>query len=107
MRRGLTARLAAGVATLGCAAALAFGGLQLGEHAVAPSPGAGLAFSQVSGTERQQFLERNLWLPGGALLAAATTFEVQRFLGQNLWLPGGGVPPVASSGHAPAPVCRT
>ena len=92
-RFGLRAKVAAGVATLGCAAALAFGGLHNGDAARRqPQAVPATVFTQTSGSDRQHFLASNLELPDGTLPATTATFERQRFLEQNLSLPDGTLP---------------
>jgi hypothetical protein len=88
-RYGLKAKLAAGVAMLGCAAALAFGGLHSGERAQSPAMAPALTSSQADVRAQQLFLEQNLSLPdGGATTPVAR--ERQRFLEVNTQLPSDG-----------------
>src|SRR5690349_18158031 len=88
---GLKAKVTASVAILGCAAALAFGGLRGSEGAQAPAVAPAVAVSAVSMRERQYFLEQNLNLPEGGATPPITR-EQQRFLEQNTQLPTGGMP---------------
>ena len=92
-RFDLRAKMALGAVTLGCAAALAFGGLHNGDAARRqPQAVPATVFTQTSGSDRQHFLASNLELPDGTLPATTATFERQRFLEQNLYLPDGTLP---------------
>lgn len=94
-RFGLRAKLTAGVATLGCAAALAVGGLWVNDTAPARTQVApAVPSSQVRSVdqrERQRFLEQNQ-LPDGILQATVVPSERQRFLEANTLLPTGQLP---------------
>ena len=85
-RFGLRARVAASVATIGCAAALAVGGLGAGDIAPPRSQSAPAAYTVQASTiderTQQRFLEQNQ-LPEGIVRIAATTYEQRRFLEQN------------------------
>ena len=85
-RFGLRALVAAGVATLGCAAALAVGGLGAGTTArPQPQDPPGAAAIRMAASEQREhlvFLEQNQ-LPELTGVVAATTYERQRFLEQN------------------------
>ena len=100
-RYGLKAKLAAGMAVLGCAAALAFGGLRVSENAQSSAAAPVVTAPQAMSREQLLFREQNLWLPMGALPVATASFEAQRFLEQNLWLPSGVTAPIAPSGLGP------
>jgi hypothetical protein len=90
-RFGLRAKAAAGVAILGCAAALTFGGLLTGGAARhQPQAGPAAAMAQASGIDRQRFLAANRELPDGTLPGAANAHAAQRFLEWNTQLPTGG-----------------
>ena len=80
-RYGLKAKLAAGVVALGCAAALALGGLRAGESAQTAPAALAASFSQAVGVERQRFLAANTEFPDGTLPAIAV--ERQQFLAWN------------------------
>ncbi len=87
-RFGLRARVAAGVATLGCAAALAvgIGGLGLDDSPPAQSQLGSAApvirASAMMTDEQRRFLEQNQ-LPEGIAMIATTTHEQWRFIEQN------------------------
>jgi len=85
-RFGLRARVAAGVATLGCAAALAIGGLGVSDTSPSHSrlaPAAPVIQANTMITyEQRRFLEQNQ-LPEGLAMIAAPTYEQRRFLEQN------------------------
>lgn len=92
-RYGLKAKLAAGVAILGCAGALAFGGLRA-ERAAQPAPSVAPAASTAPADLRaqQRFLEQNLVLPSGGAATmtpalsggsyADTIFELEQLRNQ-------------------------
>lgn len=88
-RYGLKAKMAASVAILGCAAALAFGGLRPGESVPAASLAAVGTGGQGDVGARQRFLEENLWLPTGTIAGPVTSREHRIFLEQNRQLPDG------------------
>ncbi len=85
-RFGLRARVAASVATLGCAAALAIGGLGVSDTSPTQSqlaPTAPLVRASTSDERAQtRFLEQNQ-LPEGLVVLAAPTYEQRRFIEQN------------------------
>jgi hypothetical protein len=88
-RRGVKAKLVAGVVVLGCAAGLALGGLRAGHTApprVSSAPPA-VQVPAVDQHERQRFLEQNRWLPDGTLPVTALPHAQQRFLELNTVLP--------------------
>lgn len=67
-RYGLKAKMLAGLAILGCATALTFGGLRQGGGGP-PQPATAASISQRISIEQQRFLESNTQLPdGGATL---------------------------------------
>jgi hypothetical protein len=88
---GLKAKLAAGAAVLGCAAALAFGGLRPGGGGHAPAMAPAAPVARTNSVERQQFLAWNMELPTGGALSV----EAQRFLALNTELPDGRFQPVS------------
>ena len=86
-RYGRRAKLLAGLAALGCAAALAFGGLRPSDTAQTPPAASALTAPAPASSSEQRFLEWNLQFPTGTLPGAIATQEQQRFLEQNHWLP--------------------
>ena len=89
-RSGIMTKLATGAAILGCAAALALGGLRANEGAQS-SPVVSSAREDVRG--QQLFLESNLHLPDGG--ATAPIMREQRlFLEVNTQLPEGTLPAI-------------
>ena len=93
-RYGLMAKLMAGVAIVGCAAALAFGGLQAENDAQARVQSGPVASQYESNgalsAAQQRFLEENYHLSGGTSPLATTSAEMQYFLEENLVLPSAG-----------------
>src|SRR5262245_32447060 len=84
-RSSLKAKVALGTLTLGCAAALALGGLRAAGQMRHQSQAAPVvASAPASGVARQRFLADNLWLPSGTLPVATT--DQQQFLAWNLSL---------------------
>jgi hypothetical protein len=96
-RGGLKAKLAVGLAVLGCAAGLTLGGLRVGDTAPprAVSAPPAIQAPAVDQREQQRFLEQNRWLPDGALPATAVPLARQRFLEVNTVLPPGPAPATA------------
>ena len=89
-QNGLMTKVAAGVAALGCAAALVFGGLRGGEEArTGAQSGPAVPISGVSDSHRRQFLAWNTDLPDGTAPAAVISADRQHFLAWNVDLPGG------------------
>jgi hypothetical protein len=89
-RYGLRAKLAVGVAVVGCAAALTLGGARTSERAPVVPAATTVANSQLGGAEPQRFLEQNLTLPTGE--GATVGGERLRFLEVNTRLPEGRAP---------------
>ena len=103
-RFGLRARVATGVATLGCAAALVvgIGGLGLGDSPPAQSqlgPAAPVFQTRaMSSYEQRRLLEQNE-LPEGSAMIAATIYEQRRLIEQNELSTGAGVAGASGAGY--------
>jgi hypothetical protein len=91
---GLKAKLLAGVAILGCAATLMFGGIRAGDGAQGQAQSGPVAsFEQSNGVlsaGQQRFLEVNYYFPAGSGPTSRTSFEQMHFLEDNLILPSAG-----------------
>ena len=88
-RFGLKAKLATGVAILGCAAALAFGGLRGSEGAQSPAVAPVAPAAQANGRTQQLFMEQNHSLPDSGTTASGARAQ-QLFQELNTQLPTSG-----------------